>query len=65
MPSAGDQKSLDRINRTGDADNARMIPKFPALPEDLKARFPSLNEFEQRVREWEEKMGLAVRGGPV
>lgn len=65
MPSAADKASLDRINRSGDSDNAKMIPRFPEIPAEVKARFPSMKDFEQKVREWEEKMGIAIRGGPI
>ena len=65
MPSADDLANFQRLRTTGADINAQLTPKFPPLPDEVKARFPSLKAWEERVKEWETKTTIAIRGGPV
>lgn len=42
-----------------------IVQKFPAVPEDVKQRFPSMKDYEDRVEQWRVKTNIALRGGPV
>lgn len=66
MPSADDLKSFSRLSHSDASDNAKLTPKFPALPADVKARFPTMKAWEEKMnKEWNEKMTMAVKGGAV
>ena len=63
MASEQDKLAFKRMQ--GSPDNAAsLIDKFPAYPQDVKDRFPSLAEHEQRIEEWRVKTNIALRGGP-
>jgi hypothetical protein len=64
MPSAADLKNFHRLQG---ADTPQpMMPKFPELPAEVVARFPTLKDWHKQVIDWTVKMGITVRpNGPV
>lgn len=64
MPSAEDLKQWERLqNSSGSDDTARLVENMPAIPTDVKQRFPSMLQYEEAQREWVVKLIKAIRGG--
>lgn len=63
MPSAEDLKSFNRKRNAPDVSQ-EVIDKFPAFPDDVRKRFPSIVAMEKSIEEWRVKTNIALRGGP-
>jgi hypothetical protein len=64
MPSADALKNFSRLQLGAATDTTeRLVTELPKVPEDVKKRFPSMAQFEERQKEWHRKLLLALRGG--
>lgn len=61
MSSPADKARFARL-QSGSAQ-PEIIQKLPPHPDDMKRRFPSLNEYEEKVEAWRVKTNIALRGG--
>lgn len=60
MPTKS-EKLLQLAGKAGTAEEqSRVIPKFPALPDDVRKRFPSVAKYEADVETWRLKTTLVV-----
>lgn len=55
------RNTLQGIGGLGGVDPEQQFPPFPELPEDVKKRFPSLNQWEEQVQEWVRKAGKRLK----
>lgn len=62
MASPEDIESFNRL-RLDVAGTASLIPKFPAYPEDVKKRFPSLAKHEELIEAWRVRANIGLKGG--
>lgn len=54
------RNNLKAIGGTGLNPPDQWFPPFPELPDDVKARFPSLREWEAKMQEWSKKAGVVI-----
>ena len=66
MPSAADLKNFRRIqNSAGVDDTQKLVSNMPSFPDEMKRRFPSLAKHEEDLKDWNKKLIIALRGGPI
>jgi hypothetical protein len=65
MPSLADLKSLERIQQ-GVAFDAtlKLVAELPAIPTEVVRRFPEMAKYNVAMKEWHQKLLLALKGGP-
>jgi hypothetical protein len=60
VPSADDLANFARLRNQ---PTNSVIPPFPSLPDDLKKRFPSMQQWEEEVKAWAQtQLGIATQG---
>lgn len=50
-------------NSVGTDDSQKLVANMPPYPQDLKERFPTMQNHEDRLREWVKELIIAIRGG--
>lgn len=64
MPTPDDLKSFQRLQQGQNFDaTLKLVAEYPRLPEELHNRFPSLAKHEENVKEWHQKLLIALKGG--
>jgi len=64
MPSANDLKNFARLQQGQAADaTLKLVAELPPVPADVKKRFPSMMKHEEALKDWHQKLVLALRGG--
>lgn len=65
MPSPEALKSFTRLQQ-GQAFDAtlKLVAELPPFPESVKKRFPEMVKHEEALKEWHQKLVIALKGGP-
>jgi|GEM_PF-3710822 len=49
---------LKTVSGGGTGRTVEPLPEFPALPDDVKKRFPSLADWEKKLKDYEKQKAL-------
>lgn len=65
MPSDSDLKNFTRLQQ-GQAFDAtlKLVAELPPVPEDVRKRFPSMAQWQVALKDWHQKLVIALKGGP-
>ena len=64
MPTASDLASFQRLQQGQQFDaTMKLVAELPPIPQEVKARFPSMAKHEEAMKEWHNKLLIALKGG--